>query len=161
MNTSATLAHMRVLLGAALWQSANATSANGKGYDSSPIARKQWRERAARIAHAIAGLERRQHRAAMVAEHGMHSDDRRVRGWTRNSRGLVKIGKRLALGGYGSHCIVSKDVMYLPCSACCAVRKDGSGLYQAPAVLWGRWEPALGRPMYYFRPAHRCPRCHL
>lgn len=105
-----------------------------------------------RLLRASAGLARRLYRAQLVEAHGWHSDDRRVPLDAISARdGYVYVGSLRALGPHRSTGILPRQTVTGGCSA--------HGSFTASVRLWVRWEPALGRPMFHYRPEHLCPLC--
>jgi hypothetical protein len=83
------------------------------------------------------------------------SDDHVIERWE-SRQGYVHIGGVRVLGAHGSNGVPVVTSIDRVCSACAA--RHGDGNYTAPALLWGRYEHALGRPVYWFSAALPCPR---
>lgn len=83
------------------------------------------------------------------------SDDHVVEQWEVH-QGYVHVDGVRVLGGDGSRGVPVVTTIDMVCCSCAA--RTGNGHYVTPAVLWGRYEHALGRPMYWFAAALPCPR---
>jgi hypothetical protein len=83
------------------------------------------------------------------------SDDHVIDRWE-SHRGYVYVDGVRALGAHGSTGVPVATVIEFVCPSCSA--RTGDGHYTVTAVLWGRYEHALERPMYYFAASLPCPR---
>jgi hypothetical protein len=88
----------------------------------------------------------------------IHGHDRKVRQWTQRD-GVAYVNGKRAFGHSGCTGLKVRTHVDALCSHCASGGRY-SGFYTARAELFGRFESALGRPLFWFRQVTWCPVCN-